>query len=128
LGYYINPLVSVLFAVVFLKEKLSKGQIISFILAAIGVSYLTFDYGVFPWISFLLAISFALYGLLKKLVNINATFSLTIETLIVTPFALLYLYIAAGPTIGLVADRMDLNILLMGAGVATAVPLLLFGS
>src|SRR5699024_7528206 len=128
LGYYINPLVSVLFAVIFLKERLSKGQIISFILAAIGVFYLTFDYGIFPWVSFLLAFSFAIYGLLKKLVNMNATFSLTIETLIVTPIALLYLLIATGPSLGFVEGSIDINILLMGAGVATAVPLLLFGS
>ena len=67
LGYYINPLISILLGVVFLKESVTKTQKISFILAAAGVLYLTFSYGVFPWISILLALTFALYGLLKKL-------------------------------------------------------------
>src|SRR5699024_6808896 len=124
----INPLVSVLFAVIFLKETLSKGQMISFLLAAIGVIYLTIDYGVFPWVSLLLALSFALYGLLKKIANINAAFSLAIETLIVTPIALLYLLFSAGPSLGLTSGGIDQTLLLMGAGIATAVPLMLFGS
>lgn len=128
LGYYINPLVSVLFAVIFLKETLSKGQIVSFLLAATGVIYLTIDYGVFPWVSLLLALSFALYGLLKKIANINAAFSLAIETLIVTPIALLYLLFSAGPSLGLTSGGIDQTLLLMGAGIATAVPLMLFGS
>lgn len=127
LGYYINPLVSVLFAVIFLKETLTKGQVLASILAGIGVLYLTISYGVFPWISLTLAVSFALYGLLKKVVNINSSFSLAIETLIVTPIALLYLILAVGGNFGFSSAAMDSNLLLIAAGVATAVPLLLFG-
>src|SRR5690625_6771337 len=59
LGYYINPLISVLFAIIFLQEKLSALQLFSFGLAGIGVIYLTIDYGVFPWVSLMLAITFA---------------------------------------------------------------------
>src|SRR5699024_6270344 len=91
LGYYINPLVSVLFAVIFLNESLSKLQTFSFFVAGIGVLYLTMNYGVFPWVSLMLAFSFASYGLLKKIASLDATFSLAIETLVVTPVAIFYL-------------------------------------
>src|SRR5690625_4503160 len=70
LGYYINPLMSVLFGVLFFKEKLTNAQTISTILAGIGVLYLTFSYGVFPWVSLSLAVSFAIYGVLKKWIDI----------------------------------------------------------
>ncbi|MBO1002119.1 EamA family transporter RarD [Pseudogracilibacillus auburnensis] len=128
LGYYINPLMSVLLGVLFLKEKLSKAQTLSCILAAIGVIYLTFFFGVFPWISLLLAITFALYGLLKKIVNIDSAFSLTIETFIVTPIALIYLLSVFGVHFGFNHISLSTDILLITAGIATAVPLLLFGN
>ena len=128
LGYYINPLVSVLFAVIFLKESLSKLQTFSFIVAGIGVLYLTMNYGVFPWVSLMLAFSFASYGLLKKIASLDATFSLAIETLVVTPVALLYLWATAGISLGFSEEHVSIITLLIGAGVATAIPLLLFGS
>lgn len=128
LGYYINPLVSVLLGVFFLKERLSKAQTLSCILAGIGVIYLTLFYGVFPWIALLLASTFAIYGLLKKIVNIDSAFSLAMETFIVTPFALLYLLLVFGLNLGFHQELVSTNILLIVAGVATAVPLLLFGS
>lgn len=128
LGYYINPLVSILLGIIFLKEKLSKAQILSCILAGIGVLYLTFSYGVFPWISLALAITFALYGLLKKIVHISSIFSLAIETFIVMPFALTYLIVMFGGQLGFGNETMGMNMLLIISGVATAVPLLLFGS
>lgn len=128
LGYYINPLMSVLLGVLFLKEKLSPAQIISFLLAGIGVVYLTISYGVFPWISLSLAITFAVYGLLKKIVHLSSTFSLAIETLIVTPVALIYLLSMYGVNLGFVNGSAGTNGLLMISGIATAVPLLLFGS
>src|SRR5690625_2196218 len=71
LGYYINPLVSVLLGVLFLKEKLSHAHILSIIIAGGAVIFLTFSYGVFPWISLLLAFPFAIYGLLKKIVHLS---------------------------------------------------------
>lgn len=126
LGYYINPLVSILLGVIFLRERLTKIQTVSCILAAVGVSYLTFSYGVFPWIALILAFSFGSYGLFKKLANINASFSLAIETMIVTPIALLFLLLYSGPMIGFTGN-LTLNLLLIFCGVATAVPLLLFG-
>ncbi|SET51958.1 chloramphenicol-sensitive protein RarD [Oceanobacillus limi] len=128
LGYYINPLVSILLAIIVLKEKLSKQQAFSVILAGIGVLYLTISYGVFPWVSLTLALSFALYGLFKKTVDIPAMFGLTIETMIITPLAFIYLYMIPKNTFGAVDTIATTNLLLMGAGVATAIPLLLFAS
>ncbi|MFD1363487.1 EamA family transporter RarD [Lentibacillus salinarum] len=128
LGYYINPLVSILLGMIVLNETLTKRQLLSFILAGIGVINLTISYGVFPWVSLLLAFSFGLYGLLKKTVDISPMFGLTIETMIVTPAALIYLLIV--PDSSIAADVMlsGMGLLLIGAGIATAVPLLLFAS
>lgn len=127
LGYYINPLISILLGMLVLKESLSRGQIASFFLAGTGVLYLTVSYGVFPWISFVLALSFAFYGLLKKTVQVPAMFGLAIETLFVTPIALLYLWTLPNGSFQL-AGEVNISLLLIGAGIMTAVPLLLFGS
>ncbi|RDW22340.1 EamA family transporter RarD [Oceanobacillus arenosus] len=126
LGYYINPLISILLGVIVMKEKLTRRQILSFVLAAFGVLYLTFSFGVFPWVSLLLAFSFAFYGLLKKMVNISAMFSLTIETMIVTPIALIYLLLLPEQSFSFMNPTIVTNMTLMGGGIVTAVPLLLF--
>ncbi|HLR01244.1 MAG TPA: EamA family transporter RarD [Virgibacillus sp.] len=126
LGYYINPLVSILLGIIVLKEGITKRQLFSFILAGIGVLYLTISYGVFPWISLALAFSFGLYGLLKKTVDISAMFGLTIETLVVTPMALLYVIAFSNETLQADVFLSHTGILLIGAGIATALPLLLF--
>ncbi|WP_010531510.1 EamA family transporter RarD [Lentibacillus jeotgali] len=128
LGYYINPLVSILLGMIVLKETLTRRQLFSFILAGIGVVNLTISYGVFPWVSLVLAFSFAIYGLLKKTVNISAMFGLTIETMIVTPIALIYLLIIPDSSIEPDVMFTASGPLLIGAGVATAVPLLLFAT
>lgn len=128
LGYYINPLVSVLLGILFLKETLTKRQTISVILAGLGVIYLTISYGVFPWISLLLAITFGVYGLLKKTIDISAMFGLAIETMIVTPLALIYLFTIPKNAFDIGTIFTTTNLLLVGAGVVTAVPLLLFAS
>lgn len=128
LGYYINPLISILLGIIVLKESVSKGQIISFILAAAGVLYLTFSYGVFPWVSLLLATTFAVYGLLKKTVDIGAIYGLTIETMIVAPVALIYLILIPVNSFTLQPFINMTNLYLIGGGIATAVPLLLFSS
>lgn len=90
LGYYINPLVNVLLATVFLKEKLSRGEALAVLSAAIGVLILAIHQGVFPWAAISMAVTFGLYGLIKKLVPISVWGGLTIETLIMTPFALIF--------------------------------------
>ncbi|WP_102026349.1 EamA family transporter RarD [Salirhabdus sp. Marseille-P4669] len=128
LGYYINPLVSILLGVLFLKEKLTLWQIVATALAAIGVIYMTWQAGVFPLLSIILAFTFGLYGLLKKLVPLNSMFGITIETMIVTPIALLFLVqtnIGNFHTIDVLSSTTGLLLL---SGIVTAVPLLLFGA
>ncbi|UJL46094.1 EamA family transporter RarD [Virgibacillus sp. NKC19-16] len=128
LGYYINPLISILLGIIVLKEKVTRKQALSFILAGIGVIYLTFSFGVFPWISIILALTFGFYGLLKKRLDVSAMFGLTIETMIVTPIACLYLFAIPDSAFTLENLVSPVNFLLIGAGIVTAVPLLLFAS
>ncbi|WP_404429503.1 EamA family transporter RarD [Sutcliffiella horikoshii] len=131
LGYYINPLVSILLAVIVLKEKLSGLQTLSIILAGAGVLVLTFSFGTFPWVAVMLALSFAFYGLIKKMVQVGALVGLAIETLLITPLALLFLgYVHVGGSSGggAFGDELGSTLLLLLAGVVTAVPLLLFAS
>ncbi|UYZ21069.1 EamA family transporter RarD [Mesobacillus jeotgali] len=127
LGYYINPLVSVLLGMVFLKERLSLLQYISFALAGIGVLIMTISYGQFPWIALTLAISFGLYGLAKKLIKVDFAVGLALETLVVMPLAAIYIgYLMIQGTNSLFSGSMSTTLLLAGAGAATAVPLLFF--
>jgi chloramphenicol-sensitive protein RarD len=127
LGYYINPLVSILLGIAVLKEKLNSWQIISVGLAAAGVLFLTFQYGEFPAVSLILAFSFGFYGLVKKMIPMDATIGLTFETFMVTPLAfayLIFLFVKGEASFGAVSSADHL--LLIGAGVATALPLLYF--
>jgi chloramphenicol-sensitive protein RarD len=129
LGYYINPLVSVLLGIFFLKERLSLWQLFAFFLAIVGVLSLTVQYGAFPWLSLTLAISFGLYGLLKKVINIGSITGLTLETLVTSIFALAYLGYVYNTGNG--AFQLSLSpttLLLIGAGAVTATPLLLFAA
>lgn len=128
MGYYINPLMSVLLGVFILKESLTKAQVLSFILAMCGVLVLAFTYGQFPWVSIGLAVSFALYGLAKKMIRVDASAGLTLETLAVTPIALLYMgyiFMSKGE-ISLFMVSLQTDLLLMLGGAVTAIPLLLF--
>ncbi|WP_374054627.1 EamA family transporter RarD [Rossellomorea sp. FM04394] len=127
LGYYINPLVSVLLGVFILKESLSKAQIVSFGLAAVGVLILTISYGDFPWIAIGLAFSFGLYGLAKKLIQVESSIGLTLETMTIAPVSLLYLgYMYNEGSMSLFHVSLGTDLLLMGAGAVTAIPLLFF--
>ncbi|WP_042221319.1 EamA family transporter RarD [Oceanobacillus manasiensis] len=126
LGYYINPLISILLGILVLKESLTKRQLVSFILAGAGVLFLTVSYGVFPWVSLLLAMSFGLYGLFKKRLDVGAFASLTIETMFITPLAIIYLLIIPENVFHSNTIFAPVTLLLIGAGIVTAVPLLLF--
>ncbi|MBP7330982.1 MAG: EamA family transporter RarD [Firmicutes bacterium] len=129
LGYYINPLVSVLLGIIFLRERLSSWQIVSFLLAFAGVLNMAVSFTALPWVSLSLAVTFGMYGLLKKIVNLDAISGLTIETMIITPFALAYLtYAFKSGTLVFSFGFSHITILTMGAGVVTAVPLLLFAA
>ena len=126
LGYYINPLIIIAFGVIALREKMRSLQWIAVGFGALGVLVLTIDYGRLPWIALTLAISWGSYGLVKKQLNLGALEGLAIETLLTLPFYGGYLiYIGLNGT-GVLGSSPGLSILLIGAGVVTAIPLLLF--
>ncbi|WP_144547930.1 EamA family transporter RarD [Bacillus sp. X1(2014)] len=127
LGYYINPLISILLGMIVLKEKLTVYQYASFVLAAIGVLIISISHGQFPWIAIVLALSFGLYGLAKKLINVDSAIGLTLETLVITPIAVIYIgFLFISGTNDFLNAGIQTDLLLIGAGVATAVPLLYF--
>ncbi|WP_409297219.1 EamA family transporter RarD [Peribacillus sp. SCS-26] len=126
LGYYINPLVSVLLGVIVLRENLNKPQVISFLLAAVGVLILTLHYGNVPWVSLLLAITFGLYGLAKKMIQADSAIGLTLETMMVTPLALGYFIYLTFQSETMFFESARTGLLLAGGGAVTALPLLYF--
>ena len=129
LGYFINPLLSVLLGVLFLRERLRPVQWIPVILAAIGVIYLTVVYGRLPWIALSLAFSFGFYGLVKKLAPLGSLYGLTLETAIVFPIALIYLVAAEiNGTGAFLHAGARIDFFLVGAGIVTTIPLLMFAS
>ncbi len=127
MGYYINPLMNVLFGVLFLHERLEKLQVAAVISAAIGIGVIIVTNGGLPWVAMGLPITFACYGLLKKIIVAQALTSIMLETLLISPLAAGYLYYLgnAGGNVYQSCDMVTL-LLLVGAGAATATPLLLF--
>lgn len=127
LGYYINPLFSVLLGVIVLKERLSFFQKVAFILAGGGVLLSTLHYGALPWVSLVLATTFAFYGLAKKVLNLDTLSGLFFETLFALPVALSF---AIGVSLmgkgGFGIQNPTLSLLMAGTGVVTALPLLWF--
>jgi chloramphenicol-sensitive protein RarD len=129
LGYFINPLVSVLLGVVVLSERLRTAQWVAVGIAAVGVAVLTLDYGRPPWIALSLAATFGLYGLLKKLVRVEAAPGLFLETAIVVVPAVVVLGLLHTHGEGTAGNHGTGHLLLLiGSGIATAVPLLLFAA
>lgn len=127
LGYYINPLITVLFGMFFFNEKLSKLQIFSVLIAFTGVLILTIQYGQIPWLALLIALSFAIYGVLKKKITLNATRGLAIETLFMLPFAIVYyIYLMSTNEMAFLHIDWQTDSLLILGGVVTAYPLVLF--
>ena len=129
LGYYINPLVNVLIGVLLLKEELSKRQYFAVFLAACGVLNLIFHFGNVPWVALSLAVSFSLYGLCKKTLGLGATTGIVLETGLLAPFALTYLswlHFTGNSVFGPVMPFE--TAMLVGAGIVTALPLVLFAN
>ena len=127
IGYYINPLMSVLFGIVFFRERISGLKKISLLLAAIGIVLMTYELGKLPWVAVVLAVSFSVYGALKKQLHLNPFSSITIETLLMVPFAVPYIgMLMMSPANHFSLATPDLALYLMGTGVVTAVPLVLF--
>jgi chloramphenicol-sensitive protein RarD len=129
LGYFINPLLSMLMGVIFLREKLRSAQWIPVALAAIGVGYLTFVYGRPPWIALALAFSFGIYGLVKKIAPLGSLYGLTLETGILFLPALIYLvFVEINGSAAFLHTGIKADLLMAGAGVVTTIPLLMFAS
>jgi chloramphenicol-sensitive protein RarD len=128
LGYFMTPLVNVLFGAIFLRERLTRLQFASVLLAAGGVLNLTFGYGRFPWIAVGLCFSFGLYGLLRKKSGTGAITGLFFETILLVPLAIAYLFfLRAHHTLVFAQGGWWLSTVLISTGVVTAVPLIWFG-
>lgn len=127
LGYYINPLVNTLFGFLFFRERMTPMQTIALGLAALGVANSIFSLGELPWISLVLAISFAFYGLLRKIAAVESLPGLFLETLVLGPAALGYLlYLMNTGQMSFLDSPPQINILLICAGIVTAMPLIGF--
>ncbi|MGB3309058.1 MAG: EamA family transporter RarD [Nodosilinea sp.] len=128
LGYYINPLVTVLLGFVFLKERLHRGQQVAVALAVVGVGYFIWQLGTVPWIALALAVSFAFYGLLRKVVAVAPLVGLAVETLLITPITLLFVSWLGVTGQGHFGESWPITLLFIGAGVTTSMPLLWFNN
>lgn len=129
LGYFINPLFSVLMGVILLKERLRSWQWLPIILAASGVIYITLAYGQLPWIALGLALSFGLYGLVKKTAPLNSLYGLTLETgfLFLPAFVYLLILQSIGKS-AFLHTGVQTDLLVVLSGIVTAIPLLLFAA
>ena len=126
-GYYLNPIITIILAVVFLKEKLTRIQTIACICVGISLLYLFISLGSLPWISILLALTFGLYSLCKKKIILSPKASLLIETAIVSPIAIIYMiYLGSSNNITFYNSDTVTLIALLLSGAITAIPLLLF--
>lgn len=127
LGYYINPLISVLLGVFFLGEKLSRVQMLALLIAAAGVLNHSLTLGEFPWISLMLAVLFGLYGYVRKIAHVEAIEGLMIETGLLLPFAVAYMaYLFATDSMVFLTTDAGTAAMLMFLGVFTAMPLMWF--
>ncbi len=127
LGYFINPMVSVLIGLVLLGEKLSPLQWAATALAMAAIAIQAIGLGSLPWVAIVLAVSFAFYGYVRKTVDVGSSAGLMVETIVLVPVSLAYIAFTfvSGPTAGYVSDPQTLMLLAL-TGPATAVPLMLF--
>lgn len=128
LGYFMNPLISVALGVILFGESLRRGQFVALSIAALGVIYLIVSYGVFPWISLVLAVSFALYGAVKKSVSVPATHGLAIETMFFLIPAGVYLFYLEQLGTGQFFEGSSNGWMLVLGGLFTLIPLVLFSA
>ncbi|MCQ8226063.1 MULTISPECIES: EamA family transporter RarD [Pantoea] len=129
LGYFINPLINVVFGMLFLRERFRRLQWLAVLLATTGVLVQLWQFGSLPIIGLGLALSFALYGLVRKKIQVDAQSGMLIETLWLFPLAAIYLFgFADSATSHLSANAMSLNLKLVAAGIITTIPLMLFAA
>lgn len=128
LGYYINPLISILLGVIFFKDALDRVRKIAVLLCLCAVVFEVIQFGSLPWVALVLAISFGFYGLARKKVAVDSFTGMAIETTILLPPALLYLMFSISPTSNILENSSDLNWLLIASGPVTMVPLMCFAA
>jgi chloramphenicol-sensitive protein RarD len=128
LGYFMTPLVNVLFGAILLRERLTRWQLISVLLALVGVLNLTLGYGKFPWVAMILCVSFGIYGLLRKKSGTRPIPGLFLETTLLTPLAIIYLLqLQRAGTLTFGPAHWSFALLLVSTGVVTGLPLVWFG-
>ena len=128
LGYFMTPLINVLFGATFLRERLTRWQFVSVLLALVGVLNLTLGYGKFPWLAITLCVSFGLYGLLRKKSGVRPIPGLFLETTLLAPIAAGYLiYLLTAGTSALGSASWSFLLLLISTGIVTGLPLVWFG-
>lgn len=126
LGYYINPLMAFALGLIVFKERCSVLEYVAIGVAALGVIISTISYGAFPYISLLLAVTFGSYGMVKKMVHIDAIVSIAIETILIAPFVLVYMICSPAGQAAWSALTPAQALLFIGSGPMTALPLMLF--
>lgn len=127
MGYYMTPLMNALLGFIFMKEKLNRLQSLAIMLAACGVAYSIIDYGHIPYIALTLAVSFAFYGLVRKIMKVESLPGLFVETAVLAPASAAYLiWLAFSGEISIYKIGILENTMLFGAGAATSLPLILF--
>ncbi len=126
LGYYINPLFNAVMGFIFLRERLNLMQSIALGLASLGVLNYLLDFGSLPWIAVSLSFTFALYGLLRKIIPVKPLVGLLVETVLLSPLAIIIILIGMTDGSGSFGKQSEINFLLIGAGLVTSLPLLFF--
>lgn len=128
LGYYINPLINILFGMLFFKDRLDRVRTIAVGLCVIAVAFELIQFGRLPWIALVLAVSFGLYGLVRKKLGVDSFTGMALETGLMLPVAAGYLLFSSSPTTDLIANSSWTNLLLFAAGPITMVPLMCFAA
>lgn len=128
LGYYINPLVNILFGMLFFGERLGKVKTAAALICLAAVAYEVIQFGRLPWIALALGVSFALYGLVRKKLAVDSFTGMAMETGLLLPLAIGYLWFSTSPTTDLFANAGWTNFLLFAAGPVTMVPLMCFAA
>ena len=126
LGYYINPLLNVLMGFIFLRERLNLLQYIALVLAVLGVLNFIWDFGSLPCIALSLSFTFALYGLVRKVIPVKPLVGLLIETVLLAPLAIIMISIWMIDGSGSFGKQLETDLLMIGAGIVTSLPLLWF--
>ncbi|WP_400247453.1 EamA family transporter RarD [Niallia sp. JL1B1071] len=126
LGLYITPIISMILSILVLKESVTKGTIISIGTAFLGVFVITFDFGKIPWIAISLAFTSGIYGVMKKYIKVDALVGMFMETLMVAPFAIVFLLFLQQNHQMQFGSDIHFSLLLIGSGILTVLPLLWF--